>query len=445
MSKRSHRKRVPQESVSTFVSGFSHEGRGIAEVNGKKTFLWGALPDESVTFQYTHCHRQYDEGKVISVENASPNRVIPQCAHFGICGGCNLQHLSESAQIHYKEAILLEHFAHQANTQPKEIAPPIQADPWGYRRKARLSVRFVPKKNKVLVGFREQDSRFVSDIAQCEILDSRIGKKIHLLSTLLMTLTAKAHIPQIEIAMGDEAAALIVRHLEPLCESDLTQLIDFAKQHQLHLYCQPKGPDSIHCIVPDHHHNTLFYDLTSYHIRMYFHPAQFTQVNQAINLKMIDQAMQWLNLQKTDRVLDLFCGIGNFSLPIATQCHHVVGVEAQETSIVQANKNAEHNHIHNTNFYVHDLTQPSQSTPWYRQSYDKILLDPPRAGAKEMMPDIKNWSPSHIVYVSCNPITLARDTKYLLALGYTLEKAGVMDMFPHTQHVEAMALFTLKI
>ena len=444
MPKRTRRQRIPQAHVTTTISALSHEGRGIAQIEGKTTFIFGALTDESVTFKYTKCHRQFDEGLAIDIDNASPDRTTPECAHFGVCGGCSLQHLNEPAQIKHKESVLLEHFAHQADTKPQSIASPIQAAPWGYRRKARLSVRYVPKKNKVLVGFREQDARFVADITTCEVLDKSIGKKIALFSDLLMQLEAKAQIPQIEVAIGDNATAIIIRHLEPLIASDLQHLVDFANDHSLHLYLQPKGPNTIHCVTPNKNDAVLFYDIPNFDIRMHFHPAHFTQVNQAVNLQMLDQAIDWLDLKDTDHVLDLFCGIGNFSLPIAKRCQHVTGVEGAESSISQAKINAENNHIKNTDFHVHDLTLPSNLTPWHNRAYNKILLDPPRAGAKEVMPDIAKWLPERIVYVSCNPITLARDAKYLLELGYRLEKAGVMDMFPHTQHVEAMALFTRK-
>lgn len=442
MPKRTRRKRPPQEPVQTSISGLSHEGRGIAQIDGKTTFVFGALPDETVTFKYSKCHKQYDEAAVISVEKSSKDRVHPKCDFFGVCGGCSLQHMAEPTQIAHKQAVLLEHFAHQADCQPKTIAAPIQASPWGYRRKARLSVRYVPKKNKVLVGFREQDARFVADITRCEILHPSVGGKIEHFSDLLMQLEAKASIPQIEIAVGDAATAIIVRHLEPLSAHDSNKLIEFANQHQLSLYLQPKGPNTIHLVTPEAEDDALYYDLPSYDIRMRFHPSQFTQVNQAINLKMLDQALDWLALNENDQVLDLFCGIGNFSLPIAKKAAHVVGVEGSDFAILQAKKNATLNQIHNADFYVHDLTLPVELAAWSQKKYDKVLLDPARAGAKEIIAYIKQWSPSRVVYVSCNPITLARDTKDLLDLGYQLEKAGVMDMFPHTQHVEAMALFT---
>lgn len=441
MPKKSRAQRIPQDIVTATVTQLSHEGRGITQCDGKTTFLFGALPNETVQFKYLRCHRQYDEGQVIAVDNASSERVVPRCTHFDNCGGCSLQHLSQQAQIQHKQNVLLEHLEHQANCKPKITAAPIQGPQWGYRRKARLSVRDVHKKNKVLVGFRERNGRFVTDISSCEVLHPSVGEKIELLSQLLMSLETKSDIPQIEVAVGDNATVIIIRHLQPLPATDLEKLISFSKDHHLRLYLQPKGPESIYAASPDTINEPLYYDIPAYNIRMPFEPTQFTQVNQDINLKMLDQAIDWLALQPTDHVLDLFCGIGNFSLPIAKKCQHVVGVEGSSSSIEQAIHNAKLNQISNADFYTHDLTLPVTLTPWHKKHFDKILLDPPRAGAKELMPIIKQWSPSRIVYVSCNPITLARDTKYLLDLGYRLEKAGVMDMFPHTQHVEAMALF----
>lgn len=440
MSKRRSRKKIPTELVTANITSMSHEGRGITHIDGKTTFLFGGLPGETVQFQYTQCHSKLDEGNVTDVITASPNRVAPLCQHFGVCGGCSLQHLSPDAQRAHKQTILLEHFQHQANCVPAEVLPPIFADQWGYRRRARLSVKYVTKKNAVLVGFRERNSSFVANIQQCETLHPSIGKKINALSVMLTQLEMKSHIPQLEIAIGDTITAVIVRHMVELPASDCEKLIAFAKDNNLHLYFQPKGNDSIHPVFPENP-EPLFYIIPSHALTIFFQPAQFTQINQAMNLQMIARAIDLLALQKTDRVLDLFCGIGNFSLPIAAHCAEVVGVEGAESAIVQAKKNADFNHITNTEFYVQDLAVDLKKAAWSEKRYDKILLDPPRAGAKELMPYISVWKPTRIVYVSCNPITLARDAEYLLQLGYRLEKAGVMDMFPHTEHVEAIALF----
>lgn len=438
MSKRS-RKKIPTEHITTVVEALNHEGRGIAHVNGKTTFLFGALPNETVQFRYTRCHSKYDEGTVTEIITASPDRATPRCKHFGICGGCSLQHLQPIKQCLHKQAVLLEHFQHQAHCAPAEILPPLFGDAYGYRRRARLSVKYVAKKNSVLVGFRERQSNFVADIKQCETLHPSIGYKIKLLSELLMQLDIQSDIPQLEISIGDTISAVIVRHLIALPESDCEKLIIFAKQHQLHFYLQPKGPDSIHPLYPENP-PALFYHIPAENIKIEFLPAQFTQINQAINLQMIARAIELLALTKTDRVLDLFCGIGNFALPIAKYCAQVTGIEGSENAIAQAKENAKKNNLQNTEFYTSDLSRVT-TEKWREKQYDKILLDPPRVGAAEILSHIAQWQPSRIVYISCHPITLARDTQTLLQLGYRLEKAGVMDMFPHTEHIEAITLF----
>ena len=440
MAKRSRRKRIPTDIITTQVTQLNHEGRGIAHINGKATFLFGALGGETVEFQYSKCHRQYDEGTVIKVLEKSSDRVTPLCQHFGVCGGCSLQHVSPEAQRTHKQSVLLEHFQHQANCQPETIIEPLYAHPWEYRRRARLSVRFVPKKEAVLVGFRERGTSYVAQINECEILHPSIGRKIKALSELFMQCEMKSEIAQLEIAIGDNATAVVLRHMVELPQVDIEKLITFARDNDLQLYFQPKGPDTIHAVYPENP-DELFYDIPDHKIKMHFKPTQFTQINQAINLKMINRALELLDLQKSDHALDLFCGIGNFSLPMAKYCSAVVGVEGAENSIIQAQKNAIENNIHNAKFYTQDLSADLSQAVWSKDHYDKILLDPARVGAKELMPHIAVWQPTRIVYVSCNPITLARDAKELLELGYRLEKAGVMDMFPHTDHIEAIALF----
>lgn len=435
------RKRLPSETVPAEITDLSHEGRGIAHINGKATFVFGGLPGETVQLKYTAIHKQFDEAIATDVLfNPSPNRTTPPCPHVGICGGCSLQHMQSEAQRIQKQKILLEHFQHQANCQPKEILPPLLGNTLGYRRKARLSVRFVPKKESVLIGFRERGSSFVAQIDQCEVLHPSVGYKIKALRNLFMQLEKKYDIPQLEIAIGDINAAVIIRHLSALSDHDLQLLITFARDNHLDFYLQPKGVESIHPLYPEQP-NALFYSIPAHHIKMFFKPEHFTQVNTEINLQMIDRAIALLALEKTDYVLDLFCGIGNFSLPIAKYCKQVIGIEGSACSVLQAQKNAIANKISNVTFYTQDLTQDFSNISWTKNHYDKILLDPARTGAKEILPYIAIWKPKRVVYVSCNPITLARDTAQLLALGYTLEKAGIMDMFPHTTHVEAIAVF----
>lgn len=426
--------------VTAKIEALSHEGRGIAHVDGKITFVFGALPGETVEFRYNALHRQYDEGSAVNVLEKSVDRVVPQCAHFGVCGGCSLQHMSVEAQRAHKQAILLEHFAHQANVAPKEILEPLFDQAWEYRRRARLSIKYVEKKGAVLVGFHERGARYVAQISQCEILHPSIGRKIKALSELLMQCEMKAQIAQCEVAIGDNTSAIILRNLVELPHSDLEKLIGFARDNHLHLYLQPKNAESIYPVYPENP-DALFYEIPAQQIKMFFKPAQFTQINQGVNLKMLARALALLDLQKTDHVLDLFCGIGNFSLPIAKFCEKIIGVEGSDSSILQAQKNALENNIHNAEFYTQDLSADFSAQTWCQRTYDKVLLDPPRTGAKELIPYFSLWKPKVIVYISCNSITLARDTQLLLQLGYTLEKAGIMDMFPHTEHVEAIAVF----
>ena len=396
-----------------------------------------------MTIRYLRRRNSYDEAAVENIIHASAERTAPQCAHFGVCGGCSLQHLQTAAQIAHKESAFLELLAHQAGTQPKIILKPLMAKAWGYRRKARIGVKYVAKKNKVLVGFRERDGRFIADLANCEVLEPKIGHLITSLSKFIDTLSIRDQIAQLEIATTDETNALIIRHLAAFSEIDLNALENYAQQNHMQIYLQPKGVDSIHLFYPADASSLLSYSLPEYKLKLEFHPAQFTQVNFEINQLMIKQAIKLLELKSDDRVLDLFCGIGNFSLPLAQKAKYVVGVEGDATAVKQAQANAHANQITNIEFHTANLFENIEDHPWAKQSFNKIVLDPPRAGAQEIMAQLKRWKPERIVYISCNPATLARDTKLLLELGYRLEAAGVMDMFPHTQHVEAMALILL--
>ncbi|WP_423063906.1 23S rRNA (uracil(1939)-C(5))-methyltransferase RlmD [Candidiatus Paracoxiella cheracis] len=437
------RKKCPTEHFTATVTTLSHDGRGIAHIDGKTTFLFGGLPEEAVEFQYQKIHSRYDEGKVVNVTNASPDRTAPRCKHYGICGGCSLQHIKPEAQIQHKLKAFLELMQH-AGCRPTELLPPITGNPWGYRRKARLSIKFLHKKDKVLVGFRERNGRFVANLERCDILDPSIGEKISAFSDVLYQLKIREQIPQIEIAVGDEKTAIIIRHLVNIESDDLNLLREFVTTHNLQLYLQPAGPDSIHLDWPTQTNSLLNCTLPAYNLSLQFHPNQFIQVNQNINDKMIAQALELLTLTPTDRVLDLYCGIGNFSLPIAKYCQKVIGVEGSSQSVQQATNNARLNHIDNAEFFCTDLSQPTYNKNWAAHVFDKIVLDPPRTGAKEVIDSIPAWKAKRIVYISCNPATLARDAKLLQEKGYNLEKAGVMDMFPHTQHVEAIALFIKK-
>ena len=439
MSRR-NRKTLPTEAFRAAIDSLAHDGRGVAHVNGKATFIEGALPGEEVMFTYVMQRRRYDEGLVTEIITPSPERAAPQCRHFGLCGGCSLQHLRADAQIHMKEQILLDNLRHIAHLEPDEILPPLTGPHWGYRRRARLGAKFVEKKQAMLVGFREKRSAYLADLAQCEVLHPKVGKNLLALRTLLRGLDAYNRIPQVEVAAGDEAVALVFRHLDPLSEHDVAALRTFGEQQGFYIYLQPAGPDSAVPLWPDD--ARLSYRLDEFDVELGFRPTDFTQVNGDINGAMVHRALELLEMNEHERVLDLFCGLGNFTLPIARRAAHVVGVEGDAKLVAWARDNARANGIANAEFHAADLSDEGSMWPWAAQPFDKILLDPPRTGALEVVKRIGTLSARRIVYVSCNPATFARDAAELVrAHGYRLRRAGVMDMFPQTTHVECIALF----
>lgn len=423
------------------ITALTHDGRGIAHIDNKVTFIDGALLGETVEFQYTKKRRNFDEGKVDRIVRASPARVTPLCKHFEICGGCSLQHMNITSQIQYKEKNLIDQL-HHAKITGFAVLPPLSAEPFGYRHKARIGVKYLHKKEKVLVGFREKNSGFLADLQRCETLHPKIGNLLDAFSQLINTLEIKNKIPQLEIAVDDHTAAVIVRHLAPMPASDQMRWIDFAKQHALQLYFQAAGPESIQLIWPENADVLLHYTLPEEQLKLAFHPLQFTQVNPAMNRLMIAQALQLLELKNSDTVLDLFCGIGNFTLPIAKRALSVVGVEGEVGAVLQARKNAEENNVKNAEFFVTNLFEPIKDFHWAKKKYTKILLDPPRAGAEELMHELKRWQPERVVYISCNPATFVRDAALLCTQGFHLKAVGVMDMFPQTEHVEVMGVFS---
>jgi len=426
--------------VEADITDLSHDGRGVTHLNGKAVFVAGALAGERVRLRYTGKHRHYDEAAVEEVLQASPARVAPRCAHFGVCGGCALQHLDPAAQIAAKQRVLMENFERIGKVQPERILPPLTDEPWGYRRKARLSVKYVEKKGRVLVGFRETNGRYVADIAQCEVLHPAVGTRIGALAQLLETLHAKRDIPQIEVAAGDDLVALIFRHLQPLSAHDSEALIAFGQAHGLGIYLQPGGLDSVAPLWPAD--ARLSFRLPAYDVELEFRPLDFIQVNAGMNRRMIDHALGLLDPQPTDRVLDLFCGLGNFTLPLARRAAQVVGVEGEAGLVRRAQENAQRNKVENVTFYSADLAADQRNTPWAKADYELLLLDPPRSGAAEILEYLPRRETRRVVYVSCHPASLARDAGTLVNRhGFTLHSAGVMDMFPHTAHVESIALF----
>lgn len=445
MAKRRRVKKPPEGVFEATIEKLSHEGRGIAYIEGKTTFIDLALPDEKVQFKYTATHSKYDEAIAIKIENPNENHIEAKCAVFGICGGCSLQHLSENYQTKLKEDTLKNHFEHFGNLKPEHwLKPLINENPWHYRTKGRLGVRYVHKKEKVLVGFRERDGRFLTDMDSCPILEQSVSQMLPNLKELILSLSIYREIAQIELAVDDQKTALIMRHLNEFSEGDLEKLRVFAKENKIWLYLQPKGPNTICLFYPEIEKDNqyLSYLLSDYDVEIRFQPNDFTQVNTHINKLMLAQAIKYLDIQKEDKILDLFCGLGNFSLPIARFAKEVIGVEGDKMMTKRALENAQLNKINNAAFYPANLFESVDGFEWANQAYDKILLDPPRAGALEIVNQIEKFNAQKIVYVSCNPATLARDAGILVnEKGYRMTSAGIMDMFPHTTHVESMAVF----
>ncbi|MEJ2454469.1 MAG: 23S rRNA (uracil(1939)-C(5))-methyltransferase RlmD [Candidatus Thiodiazotropha sp.] len=441
MGRRRRRNRLPSEPVEATIESLTHDGKGVAHLDGKATFVHGSLPGERVRFLYTGRWRKYDEGRVVEVLESSPERVEPRCEQFGICGGCSLQHQAHAAQIQAKQQAMLDALKHIGKVAPDEVLPPlVGASAWGYRRKARLGVRYVPKKGGALVGFRERGSSRVADITCCHVLHPRVGELLPQLRTLIDGLSAPNQVPQIEMAMGDETCVLIFRLLETPSAEDLSLLSEFGPRHGVSIYLQEGGPETVRPL--DGVGVELTYELPEFDLRLHFLPSDFTQVNSDINRQMIHRAVEMLELQPEDRVLDLFCGLGNFTLPLARQTGSVTGVEGEAGLVARARENAERNNISNTTFYTANLYNTLEQEPWLTQRFDKVLLDPPRSGAQEVLAHLPGLGAERIVYVSCYPGTLARDAGILVhEQGYRLLSAGVMDMFPHTAHVESIALF----
>ncbi|RUR19662.1 23S rRNA (uracil(1939)-C(5))-methyltransferase RlmD [Legionella sp. km535] len=425
------------------IDNLSHDGKGVARIDGKATFISGALPNEQVEFQYTRVKKDYDEGRLLSIIEPSPLRVEPKCPHYQLCGGCSLQHMNEQEQIHFKQDQLLDLLTRFGHTSPQSILPPLTSAHWNYRNKARLSVRFVEKKQSALVGFRERNNpRYIAEITQCPVLHAKLDADIIPLRNLIDSMEDKHCIAQIEVAAGDSEIALIFRNLSPLNANDELKIQQFAEQYHYKIFLQPGGPDTVHCYYPEKASDYLTYQLPDFGIKFQFHPTDFTQVNAELNRKMVSLAIELMDLKSSDKVLDLFCGLGNFSLPMAKFCSKVIGVEGSKTMVDRAYMNAQANGLSNVEFYAANLDDITEVSKLTHQSVNKILIDPPRSGALELVKQIDSINPERIVYVSCNPITLARDTDVLVnQKGYVLIKAGVMDMFPHTAHVESIALF----
>ncbi|MGR9053306.1 MAG: 23S rRNA (uracil(1939)-C(5))-methyltransferase RlmD [Gammaproteobacteria bacterium] len=439
--RRPTQKKLPTAPVRASVEFLAHDGRGAAHVDGKIVFIDQALAGEEVEFVYTDIRRDYAEGRLVELITRSDLRIEAECPHYSVCGGCSFQHVGSADQIKIKEELLAEQFRRIGKLDIPNIWPPLDGPHWGYRRKARMGVKYVAPKGRVLVGFRERRQQYLADIESCPVMHPSVGKRLLDLSELLGGLSVRDKIPQIEVAIGDDDCVLAVRVLEPPTAADKERMRAFAREHGISLCLQSKGPDTI-APIEGEAEVIPTYALPNHEVVFRFRPAMFTQVNYEINAQMVDRVIETLALDRNDRVLDLFCGLGNFTLPMARYAGHVVGVEGDLPLVEHARSNARLNGIGNVEFHAADLSRDIDDQPWAQAHYDKILLDPSRAGASEIIRHFNRWRPARIVYVSCNPSTLARDAGILVNdLGYKLVKAGVMNMFPQTAHVESIALF----
>ena len=438
------------------IESLDQEGRGVTHLAGKTIFVDGALPGEKVTFRATRVKASYEFAETVDILKSSNQRVTPKCKHFGVCGGCKLQHMDFAAQVAAKQRLLESDLKHIGQVKPENMLPPLYGPTWGYRHKARLSVKYVEKKQRVLVGFNEKSTRFVADMDDCEILVPQVSALIQPLQQLIFQLSIRDQLPQIELAVGEPTKqapdqpviVLILRIMANLNQNDEERIKAFAEQYAVQIWTQTKGPDTIAPFWPTKEKIQtqelgLQYRLPEFDLRYPFKPNEFTQVNPKINQVMIRRAMQLLAPQPAEQVIDFFCGIGNFTLPIARRGANVLGIEGLKNLVERANESATLNSISNATFNVADLFKMNEEILTSLGQADKWLIDPPRDGAFELVKAINHANrPKRIVYVSCNPATLARDAGVLVnEKGYTLKAAGVINMFPHTAHVESIALF----
>lgn len=433
--------RLPVDPVRVEIEDVTEDNRGIASMDGKRVLVDGAVAGESVSVRFIRRRGQSYEAVVHEVHEAAAERVEPRCRHFGRCGGCSLQHLSQHRQVALKQAGLLRELQSKAQILPQHVLAPLTSHAWGYRRKARLGAKWLLKKDTALVGFRELRSNYVAALNECQVLHPDVGGRIDALRGLVGSLDARDRLPQIEVAVGDAATALVFRHLDPLSEADLARLREFAVISGLRVYLQPKGPDSVTPLWPVEP-GPLHYRLSELGLSFEFEPLDFIQVNAGVNEALVASAIELLAPRRDDRVLDLFCGLGNFSLPLARSAGRVVGLEGSAELIRRARHNAQRNRIANVEYQAADLFDDQTCKAWLAEPWDKLLLDPPRSGALEIVENLSTEAPHRVVYVSCNPATLARDAEVLVnRQGFRLHSTAVVDMFPHTNHIESLNLF----
>jgi 23S rRNA (uracil1939-C5)-methyltransferase len=440
MVARGRMKRISAAPEEADIIDLSHEAHGVARLDGKAVFVTDALPGERVVLRRVRRHRNFDEAVLEAVLRPSQDRVVPSCPHYGTCGGCALQHLAPTAQLAFKQGQLLENLARLGGVEPARVLEPLVGPVWGYRRRARLGIKHVPRKGRVLVGFRERSAPYVADLHECRVLMPPLDTLMDPLAELVGELSIATRVPQAEVAVAENACAIVLRVLDPPTDADLERMRQFELGHGVRVYLQPGGPATVAPLTPGQ--DALCYSLPAFGITLEFEPTDFIQVNAALNETMVSRAVDLLDPQPGERVLDLFCGLGNFSLPLARRAGEVVGVEGDAGLVSRAARNAARQGIGNVTFVATDLAVAAAGAPWSTRSYDRVLIDPPRAGAREVLPVVGSCGAGRVVYISCHPGSLARDAGILVQdHGFRLVAAGVMDMFPHTTHVEAMAVF----
>jgi 23S rRNA (uracil1939-C5)-methyltransferase len=441
------------------VESLDLEGQGVAHNDaGKVVFIDGALPGEEVQVQVNRRKNNWEQASMTALRRESSQRVVPRCRHFGTCGGCKMQHFHIGAQVATKQRALEDALWHLGKVKAERVLRPIEGPAWGYRYRARLSVRFVAKKGKVLVGFHERKSSFVADMDSCEVVPKHVSALLLPLRELVGAMDQRDRLPQIELAVGDTVTALVLRHLEPLSAPDLARLRDFGARHAVQWWLQPKGPDTVHRLDDQEDGAPLAYALPEFGVVMPFRPTDFTQVNPHINRVLVTRALRLLDVRADERVIDWFCGLGNFTLPLATQAREVLGVEGSEVLVQRSRDNAALNRLaHKASFAARNLFEMTPADLAAFGAADKWLVDPPREGAfalakalaelhADPSPVIGYAGPARIVYVSCNPATLARDAGLLVhQAGYRCSAAGAVNMFPHTAHVESIAVFDREV
>ncbi len=419
------------------IQKLDHLGAGIAYLDKKPVFIEGALEGEEVLMQLTESKSKFARGKLIKVLKPSEQRIEPFCPYYAQCGGCDLQHLSRDAQVEHKQQALSQLMSKFAG-KTLELSEPISCDDKGYRRRARISMTWDKKNGQLQFGFRRKQSKDIVTVTDCAVLEPSLNQLLPELKDLLSGFKKPEQLGHVELVKGDNTSVLVLRHLSSLFDKDQSALKAFAEKHHLTLYVMPSANQLEKVMGEQANYQEVG-------VTIPFLPSNFIQVNQQVNQKMVAQALEWLDVTKDDRVLDLFCGLGNFSLPLAQKAQSVVGIEGVDEMVEKAKANAEYNQIQNVAFYQANLEQELAGEVWAKEKFNKILLDPARAGAAGIVDQLSRFGATRVVYVSCNPATLARDSQCLLKQGYELEKLGMLDMFPHTSHLESMALFRKNV